>query len=218
MNKAIDNIIEEILPILIPSFLESYRNVKVKFNIDNTIKKLSIYLDIFKLKNIPLAIVQLFFKQIFEFMDIYLFNSLITNPKYCSIGCCQYLKEKLNSIRHKWIVKNQFILPENFILWKYVNEAYLVLSIDKNLILEESFRSSVCSTLNINQITKLIESFQTDDILTEPVPPSVLEAMKKLTRNDINTLQEINIKISLDFDLIDVNKTERQLIEWTQCK
>jgi len=134
-----------------------------------------------------------------------MFNKLMVCKELCTAGNGFQIRLALSRVE-EWIDgKNVKISTGKS--WKQLKklcEAATLLTLDKSLALNNDIMKEVCPNMSIHQVKHLVMSFQTDSLMVDEVPSSLLSALEKLCKT---VPEERLVEVGDGHCQIDVRKT-----------
>ncbi|XP_042377974.1 myosin-6-like isoform X3 [Zingiber officinale] len=180
---------------------------------------------------VPEILIQKFFVQVFFFINIQLFNSLLLRRECCSFSNGEYVKSGLDEME-LWCnkLKPELVGSSSDEL-KHTKQAIGFLVIfQKYRISYDEIVNDLCPALTVQQLYRICTQYYDDKYNSQSVSPTVLSDMSKLMVNDSADDDEatflldddLSIPFSLDEistsvhdkDLLDVKPPE-ELIKYT---
>ncbi|KMT03781.1 hypothetical protein BVRB_8g189280 isoform A [Beta vulgaris subsp. vulgaris] len=150
------------------------------------IDSLNSFLNTLKENHVPKVFVQKIFMQIFSFINVQLFNSVLLRRECCTFSNGQYVKAGLDKLE-AWCgeATEEFTGPS----WdelKHTRQAvgFLVIN-QKCRITYEDLTSDLCPLLSVEQLYKICTTYWDDDYNTTSVSPEVISSMKELMPGEI---------------------------------
>ncbi|CAL0310840.1 unnamed protein product [Lupinus luteus] len=167
------------------------------------VNKLDQALNILSENYVPSIITRKIFSQVFSFMNVQLFNSLLLRRECCSFSNGEYLNAGLHELE-LWCLKatDQFA-GSSWDELKYISQAvdFLVLHQKAQISLEE-ITNELCTVLSVPQIYRIGTMFWDDKYGAQGLSGEVISRMRVLmTEDSINTtansfLLEVDSSIS----------------------
>ncbi|XP_020547964.1 myosin-6 isoform X2 [Sesamum indicum] len=150
----------------------------------NIIESLNRHLNILKDNFVPLIFVQKTFMQIFSYINIQLFNSLLLHRECCTFSNGEYVKAGLGELE-LWCVNAREYAGSSRNELKHVQQAVGFLVIHQKLrITYEDLTTDLCPILSTQQLYKICNLYWDDDYNTRSVSPDVISSMKTLMKED----------------------------------
>ena len=142
-------------------------------------------LDAMRSNFIPTFLARKLFSQVFSFINVQLFNSLLLRRECCSFSNGEYVKTGLTEIEN-WIVNagNEWV-GNAWEELKYIRQAvtFLVIHQKSRKSLNEII-NDVCPVLSVQQLYRISTMYWDDKYGTETVSSDVLQKMRKLMMED----------------------------------
>ncbi|KAL2478562.1 Myosin-12 [Forsythia ovata] len=161
---------------------------------------------------VPSTITRKIFGQVFSFINVQLFNSLLLRRECCSFSNGEYVKAGLQEIEH-WCTKatDQFA-GSSWDELQHIRQAvaFLVLHQKAQKSLDE-ITNELCPVLSIPQIYRIGTMFWDDKYGTQGLSPEVIAKMKALTVEDsINTPNNtflLDVDSSIPFSIEEISQS-----------
>lgn len=175
------------------------------------INSLTTLLNTLKGTHVPAFLIRKIFTQIFSFINVQLFNSLLLRRECCSFSNGEYVKAGLAELEH-WICE----ATEDYSgsAWeelKYVRQAvgFLVIHQKPKKSLEE-ITNDLCPVLSIQQLYRISTMYWDDKYGTHSVSPEVIAAMRnRMTEESNNAVSNsflLDDESSIPFSVEDIVK------------
>ncbi|KAI4333233.1 hypothetical protein L6164_018067 [Bauhinia variegata] len=163
------------------------------------VNKLEYTLDILTQNNVPSMITSKIFSQVFSFMNVQLFNSLLLRRECCSFSNGEYLKAGLHELE-LWCLKatDQFA-GSSWDELKHIRQAvgFLVLHQKTQKSLDE-ITNELCPVLSIPQIYRIGTMFWDDKYGTQGLSPDVISRMRVLMAEDSVNIPNNSFLLEVD--------------------
>ncbi|KMZ63776.1 putative Myosin XI [Zostera marina] len=156
------------------------------------VKILGKYLKTMRVNYVPVFLINKLFTEIFSYINMKLFNSLLSQPECCSFSNGRHLKDGLFEL-NRWI-SNSLDKVKGLDQMNHINQAIAFLVTDK---LEKKtlteIRDGICPSLNIGQLYKLSTMYYYDEkskslIISSKVISSMKAEMEEPEFSDNNYL------------------------------
>merc|ERR1712060_639398 len=156
-------------------------------------------LDVLRANYVPSFLVRKFFMQVFGFINVQLFNSLLLRRECCSFSNGEYVKTGLSELE-TWVdVAGEEWVGKSWDELRYIRQAVTLLVIHqkpkKSL---EEITHDLCPILSIQQLYRISTMYWDDKYGTETVSQEVLLSMKQLMMEE--SQQTISNSFLLDDD------------------
>lgn len=186
----------------------------------NITNSLSSFLDVLKENHVPAILIQKIYTQIFAFINVQLFNSLLLRRECCSFSNGEYVKAGLSELE-VWCSQAK---PEYAgSAWdelKHIRQAvgFLVIFQKYRISLDEIVHD-LCPGLSMHQLYRICAQYWDDKYNTRSVSSKVLNDMRVLMAEDSNTahgnayLLDDSSSIPFSVDEISSSLKEKELIE-----
>ncbi|KAG2654452.1 protein OPAQUE1 [Panicum virgatum] len=169
-------------------------------NWDNIVNFLDLLMDSLRENYVPSFFIRKLITQLFSFINIQLFNSLLLRRECCTFSNGEYVKAGL-SLLEKWItdVTEEFAGTSWHEL-NYIRQAvgFLVIHQKRKKTLEE-IRQDLCPSLSVRQIYRICSMYWDDKYNTQGISNEVVAAMREMVNKDTQNL--VSNSFLLDDDL-----------------
>lgn len=180
------------------------------------IKSLSNLLSMMRANHVPPFLVRKVFTQIFSYMNVQLFNSLLLRRECCSFSNGEYVKAGLAELEH-WV----FDASEEYagLSWdelKHIRQAvvFLVIHQKPKKTLDE-ITHDLCPVLSIQQLYRISTMYWDDKYGTLSVSPEVIANMRVLMTEDSNNAVSNSFLLdddsSIPFSVDDISKSIKEI-------
>jgi len=174
---------------------------------------LSSWLEAFRSNLIPCPVVNQFFTQMFTFMDLRLFSTLLQRPDLCSVSNAFQIKLRLSSVEGFVHTFTSPLLNASDLQFTLIREAANVLIVNDDSLADPKAWPDICGHLEMAHVHKLLSNLQPDLLHPSPVASSVLDAVKRTVTEfpeedlDPFALPTLSLsKLDLDYKIpIDIN-------------
>ncbi|XP_051129852.1 myosin-6-like isoform X2 [Andrographis paniculata] len=150
------------------------------------IESLNNHLSILKQNYIPSFLAQKLFTQIFSYIDVQIFNSLLLRRECCTFSNGEYVKEGLAELE-LWCKETEEYAGSASDELIHVRQAvgFLVIH-QKSRITYDDLSTDLCPVLSIHQLYRICTLYCDDDYNTRSVSPEVIACMKIHVAKDAN--------------------------------
>ncbi|GMN53056.1 hypothetical protein TIFTF001_022196 [Ficus carica] len=180
------------------------------------VKNLNNYLKMMKANYVPAFLVRKVFTQIFSFINVQLFNSLLLRRECCSFSNGEYVKAGLAELE-QWCYQ----ATEDYagLAWdelKHIRQAvgFLVIHQKPKKTLDE-ITKELCPVLSIQQLYRISTMYWDDKYGTHSVSTDVISSMRYLMTEDSNNAVSSSFLLdddsSIPFSVDDISKTMKQV-------
>ncbi|TVU28761.1 hypothetical protein EJB05_20294 [Eragrostis curvula] len=174
-------------------------------NWDNIVNFLDLLMDTLRDNYVPSFFIRKLITQLFSFINIQLFNSLLLRRECCTFSNGEYVKAGL-SLLEKWITDVTEEVGINFFAgtsWhelNYIRQAvgFLVIHQKRKKTFEE-IRQDLCPALSVRQIYRICSMYWDDKYNTLGISNEVVAAMREMVNKDTQNL--VSNSFLLDDDL-----------------
>ncbi|KAL2609153.1 hypothetical protein R1flu_027726 [Riccia fluitans] len=176
------------------------------------ISSLSSLLSTLRANHVPPFLVRKLFTQIFSFINVQLFNSLLLRRECCSFSNGEYVKAGLAELEH-WIYDaTEEYAGSSWDELKYIRQAvgFLVIHQKPKKSLDE-ITHDLCPVLSIQQLYRISTMYWDDKYGTHSVAPDVISSMRVLMTEDQNSTVSNSFLLdddsSIPFTVDDISKS-----------
>ncbi|ONK66463.1 uncharacterized protein A4U43_C06F8340 [Asparagus officinalis] len=180
------------------------------------VKSLNNYLGILRANYVPPFLIRKVFTQIFSFINVQLFNSLLLRRECCSFSNGEYVKAGLAELE-RWC----FGATEEYVgsAWdelKHIRQAvgFLVIHQKPKKSLKE-ITNDLCPVLSIQQLYRISTMYWDDKYGTHSVSSEVISSMRTLMTEDSNNAVSSSFLLdddsSIPFSVDDISKSMAQV-------
>lgn len=151
----------------------------------NIVNSLDNTLSILNESNVPSILIRKIFSQVFSFINVQLFNSLLLRRECCSFSNGEYVKAGLQELEHWCNRATEQYAGSSWDELQHIRQAvgFLVLHQKAQKPLEE-ITNELCPILSIPQIYRIGTMFLDDKYGTHGLSPEVIGKMRLLTVED----------------------------------
>ncbi|KAK4363628.1 hypothetical protein RND71_018869 [Anisodus tanguticus] len=196
------------------------RNAAAQENLDahwqGIVKCLAKNLNLLKANHVPPFLVRKVFTQVFSFINVQLFNSLLLRRECCSFSNGEYVKTGLAELEH-WCYK----ATDEYagLAWeelKHIRQAigFLVIHQKPKKTLDE-ISHDLCPVLSIQQLYRISTMYWDDKYGTHSLSPDVISNMRVLMTEDSNNAVSNSFLLdddsSIPFSIDDLSKSMDQI-------
>ncbi|KAL8092604.1 hypothetical protein AgCh_034752 [Apium graveolens] len=180
------------------------------------VKSIGNFLSLLKSNHVPSFLVRKVFTQIFSFINVQLFNSLLLRRECCSFSNGEYVKTGLSELEN-WCYKATAEFAGS--AWdelKHIRQAigFLVINQKPKKTLDE-ISHDLCPVLSIQQLYRISTMFWDDKYGTHSLSPDVISSMRVLMAEDSNNAVSSSFLLdddsSIPFSVDDISKTMDQI-------
>ncbi|KAG0458638.1 hypothetical protein HPP92_021766 [Vanilla planifolia] len=152
------------------------------------VEKFNDLLKTLQVNHVPRLIVQKMFTQVFSFINVQLFNSLLQHRDCCSFGHGEYVKSGLDDLELWCGQATVEFIGSSWDELKHIRQAVGFLVIfRKQRISYEEIVTDLCPVLNVHQLHQICEQYRDDKYGTQSVSEDVFSNMKLLMAANSNT-------------------------------
>ncbi|GJN41199.1 hypothetical protein PR202_gn00544 [Eleusine coracana subsp. coracana] len=180
------------------------------------VKSLGSFLNILKVNNVPPFLVRKVFTQIFSFINVQLFNSLLLRRECCSFSNGEYVKAGLAELEHWCYRATDEYAGSAWDELKHIRQAigFLVIHQKPKKTLDE-ISHDLCPVLSIQQLYRISTMYWDDKYGTHSVSPEVISNMRVLMTEDSNNPVSNSFLLdddsSIPFSVDDISKSMEQI-------
>ncbi|CDY31130.1 BnaA08g26800D [Brassica napus] len=176
------------------------------------VKSLTNFLNTLKSNNVPSFLVRKVFTQIFSFINVQLFNSLLLRRECCSFSNGEYVKAGLSELEHWCFKATDEYAGSSWDELKHIRQAigFLVIHQKPKKTLDE-ISHDLCPVLSIQQLYRISTMYWDDKYGTHSVSPDVIANMRVLMTEDSNNAVSNSFLLdddsSIPFSVDDLSKS-----------
>nr|XP_027095305.1 myosin-9-like isoform X2 [Coffea arabica] len=180
------------------------------------VKSLGNFLNILKANHVPPFLVRKIFTQIFSFINVQLFNSLLLRRECCSFSNGEYVKAGLAELEHWCYNATDEYAGSSWDELKHIRQAigFLVIHQKPKKTLDE-ISHDLCPVLSIQQLYRISTMYWDDKYGTHSLSPDVISNMRVLMTEDSNNAVSSSFLLdddsSIPFSVDDLSKSMDQI-------
>ncbi|CAI0627898.1 unnamed protein product [Linum tenue] len=179
------------------------------------VKSLNSYLIMMKANNVPPFLVRKVYTQIFSFVNVQLFNSLLLRRECCSFSNGEYVKAGLAELEHWCDEATEEYAGSAWDELKHIRQAvgFLVIHQKPKKTLNE-ITKELCPVLSIQQLYRISTMYWDDKYGTHSVSSEVIASMRVMMTEDSNNAVSSSFLLdddsSIPFSVDDISKPMQQ--------
>ncbi|KAJ6974735.1 hypothetical protein NC653_030767 [Populus alba x Populus x berolinensis] len=180
------------------------------------VKSLGSFLNTLKSNHVPPFLVRKVFTQIFSFINVQLFNSLLLRRECCSFSNGEYVKAGLAELEHWCYKATDEYAGSAWDELKHIRQAigFLVIHQKPKKTLDE-ISHDLCPVLSIQQLYRISTMYWDDKYGTHSVSTDVISKMRVLMTEDSNNAVSNSFLLdddsSIPFSVDDLSKSMEQI-------
>ncbi|KAH8505409.1 hypothetical protein Peur_045174 [Populus x canadensis] len=180
------------------------------------VKSLNSYLKTMKANNVPPFLVRKVFTQIFSFINVQLFNSLLLRRECCSFSNGEYVKAGLAELEQWCYEATEEFAGSAWDELKHIRQAvgFLVIHQKPKKTLNE-ITKELCPVLSIQQLYRISTMYWDDKYGTHSVSSDVISSMRVMMTEDSNNAVSNSFLLdddsSIPFSVDDISKSMQQV-------
>jgi len=180
------------------------------------VKSLGNFLNTLKENHVPPFLVRKVFTQIFSFINVQLFNSLLLRRECCSFSNGEYVKAGLAELEHWCYKATDEYAGSSWDELKHIRQAigFLVIHQKPKKTLDE-ISHDLCPVLSIQQLYRISTMYWDDKYGTHSVSSDVISNMRVLMTEDSNNAVSNSFLLdddsSIPFSVDDLSKSMEQI-------
>ncbi|XP_010553755.1 PREDICTED: myosin-11 [Tarenaya hassleriana] len=180
------------------------------------VKSLTNFLNTLKSNHVPPFLVRKVFTQIFSFINVQLFNSLLLRRECCSFSNGEYVKAGLAELEHWCYKATDEYAGSSWDELKHIRQAigFLVIHQKPKKTLDE-ISHDLCPVLSIQQLYRISTMYWDDKYGTHSVSPDVIANMRVLMTEDSNNAVSNSFLLdddsSIPFSVDDLSKSMERM-------
>ncbi|GAB2218803.1 hypothetical protein Drorol1_Dr00002035 [Drosera rotundifolia] len=181
-------------------------------------KSLRNFLRTLKANHVPPFLIRKVFTQIFSFINVQLFNSLLLRRECCSFSNGEYVKAGLSELKNWCCDATDEYAGSAWDELKHIRQAirFLVVHQKPKKTLDE-ISHELCPVLSIQQLYRISTMYWDDKYGTHSVSPEVVGSMRVLMTEDSNNAVSNSFLLdddsSIPFSVDDISKSMEQTID-----
>ncbi|XP_022899024.1 myosin-11-like isoform X1 [Olea europaea var. sylvestris] len=176
------------------------------------VKSLANFLNILKENHVPSFLVRKVFTQIFSFVNVQLFNSLLLRRECCSFSNGEYVKAGLAELEHWCYKATEEYTGSSWDELKHIRQAigFLVIHQKPKKTLDE-ISHDLCPVLSVQQLYRISTMYWDDKYGTHSLSQDVISNMRVLMTEDSNNAVSSSFLLdddsSIPFSVDDLSKS-----------
>ncbi|KAK4391839.1 Myosin-17 [Sesamum angolense] len=180
------------------------------------VKSLNNYLKTMKANYVPPFLVRKVFTQIFSFINVQLFNSLLLRRECCSFSNGEYVKAGLAELEQWCCYATEEYVGSAWDELKHIRQAvgFLVIHQKPKKTLNE-ITNELCPVLSIQQLYRISTMYWDDKYGTHSVSSDVISSMRVMMTEDSNNSVSSSFLLdddsSIPFSVDDISKSMQQI-------
>lgn len=180
------------------------------------VKSLGNFLNTLKANHVPPFLVRKVFTQIFSFINVQLFNSLLLRRECCSFSNGEYVKAGLAELEHWCFTATDEYAGSAWDELKHIRQAigFLVIHQKPKKTLDE-ISHQLCPVLSIQQLYRISTMYWDDKYGTHSVSSDVISSMRVSMTEDSNQAVSNSFLLdddsSIPFSVDDISKSMEQI-------
>ncbi|KAK4432847.1 Myosin-17 [Sesamum alatum] len=178
------------------------------------VRSLNNYLKIMKENYVPPFLVQKIFTQMFSFINVQLFNSLLLRRECCSFSNGEYVKAGLAELEQWCCYATEEYVGSAWDELKHVRQAveFLIIHQKPKKTLNQ-IRKELCPVLSIQQLYKISTMYWDDKYDTDGFSSDVISSMRFLVAIDSNSSASSNLDddLSIPISADDLSQSMRPI-------
>ncbi|KAL8233454.1 hypothetical protein R6Q59_019554 [Mikania micrantha] len=179
------------------------------------VKSLKEFLSMLKTNHVPPFLVRKIFTQIFSFINVQLFNSLLLRRECCSFSNGEYVKSGLAELKDWCYNATDEYAGSAWDELKHIRQAigFLVIHQKPRKTLDEISRG-LCPVLSVQQLYRISTMYWDDKYGTHSVSPDVISSMRIMMTEENNAISNsflLDDDSSIPFSVDDISKSMEQI-------
>ncbi|GAB2262831.1 hypothetical protein Droror1_Dr00003828 [Drosera rotundifolia] len=180
------------------------------------VQSFSNYLILMKASNVPSFLIRKVYTQVFSFVNVQLFNSLLLRRECCSFSNAEYVKAGLAELENWCYDTTEDYAGSAWDELKHIRQAigFLVIHQKPQKTLDE-VSHDLCPVLSIQQLYRISTMYWDDKYGTHSLSPDVIGNMKVLMAEDSNNAVSSSFLLdddsSIPFSVDDLAKSTDQI-------
>ncbi|XP_059284070.1 myosin-17-like [Lycium ferocissimum] len=180
------------------------------------VKSLNNYVMMMKANYVPPFLIRKVFTQIFSFINVQLFNSLLLRRECCSFSNGEFVKAGLAELEQWCCYATEEYVGSAWDALKHIRQAvgFLVIHQKPKKTLHE-ITNELCPVLSIQQLYRISTMYWDDKYGTHTVSSDVISSMRVMMTEDSNNAVSSSFLLdddsSIPFSVDDISKTMQQI-------
>ncbi|KAJ0499977.1 putative myosin ATPase [Helianthus annuus] len=179
------------------------------------VKNLGDFLNTLKTNHVPPFLVRKIFTQIFSFINVQLFNSLLLRRECCSFSNGEYVKAGLGELKDWCYNATDEYAGSAWEELKHIRQAigFLVIHQKPKKTLDE-ISHGLCPVLSVQQLYRISTMYWDDKYGTHSVSPDVISSMRIMMTEENNAISNsflLDDDSSIPFSVDDIAKSMDQI-------
>lgn len=180
-------------------------------------------LEILLENHIPDVLIQKMFTQVFSFINVQLFNSLLLRRECCTFSNGEYVKASMADLE-LWCARKKQYSGSSWEELKHIRQSVGFLVIfQKSRISYDEIASDLCPVLSVTQLYKICTQYWDDKYNSKSVSSTVLSSMANLMSEDRNSddnafLLDDNSSIPFSVDELTNSVNEKDFLDVKTAK
>ncbi|PWA43478.1 IQ motif, EF-hand binding site [Artemisia annua] len=179
------------------------------------VKSFGSFLNILKTNHVPPFLVRKVFTQVFSFVNVQLFNSLLLRRECCSFSNGEYVKAGLAEIEHWCYNATDEYAGSAWDELKHIRQAiaFLVIHQKPKKTLDE-ISHDICPVLSVQQLYRISTMYWDDKYGTHSVSADVISSMRAMMTEENNLVSNsflLDDDSSIPFSVDDISRSMDQL-------
>jgi len=180
------------------------------------VKILTNYLNVLKANFVPSFLISKVFTQIFSFINVQLFNSLLLRRECCSFSNGEYVKAGLAELEQWCIYATEEYAGSSWEELKHIRQAvgFLVIHQKPKKTLKE-ITNDLCPVLSIQQLYRISTMYWDDKYGTHTVSSDVISNLRVMMTEDSNNSVSSSFLLdddsSIPFSVDDISKSMTEI-------
>uniref|UniRef100_A0A803M7T1 Myosin XI n=1 Tax=Chenopodium quinoa TaxID=63459 RepID=A0A803M7T1_CHEQI len=180
------------------------------------VQSLSNYLSVMKAYHVPSFLMRKVYTQVFSFINVQLFNSLLLRRECCSFSNAEYVKAGLAELENWCFDANEEYAGSAWDELKHIRQAigFLVIHQKPQKTLDE-VSHDLCPVLSLQQLYRISTMYWDDKYSTHSLSPEVISNMRVLMTEDSNNAVSSSFLLdddsSIPFSVDDMAKSTEEI-------
>ncbi|XP_042483036.1 myosin-6-like [Macadamia integrifolia] len=193
----------------------SFSNNTPSSHWQSIIESLNTILSVLKENFVPPVLVQKIFTQIFSYINVQLFNSLLLRRECCTFSNGEYVKAGLAELELWCCQAKEEYAGSSWDELKHIRQSvgFLVIH-QKSRISYDEITNDLCPILSVQQLYRICTLYWDDNYNTRSVSPNVISSMRVLMTEDSNSTESNSFLLddnsSIPFSVDDLSNSLRE--------
>ncbi|KAF5189581.1 Myosin-17 [Thalictrum thalictroides] len=182
---------------------------------ESIVKILNNYLKALRENYVPPFLVSKLFTQIFSFVNVQLFNSVLLRRECCSFSNGEFIKNGLAELEHWCVNATEKYAGSAWHELKHIRQTVGFLVIHQKPKTLKEITNDLCPVLSLQQIYRISTMYHDDKYNTHSVSSDVISSLRILMTEDSNNAVSSSFLLdddsSIPFSIDDISKSTQEI-------